>query len=292
MQVFNKDQLHYISKGQVHQKTLKNHINEALFNNPFNANYILASLPGLGKSFETQEALKQITNNPPLVIEGTASMPAFTIDIATAVYLSGGQHLVVVLDDCDVLFENANTNTTKKMFDDARYLRYGKNHTALKQYCTELQWSAIESFTKPERAGFSVPLNNVTFLILTNRHLPTVNEVENMDPTSKKASNSTDLYAIRRRTETKEIEMDANELWGYVANVVLNNKICEKFMPKITVKYKNQILDWCFQNWDKVTERNLSLIEKMTKDIVRYPKDYLDIWNTNYIQVENKKGKK
>ena len=107
MQVFNKDQLHYISKGQVHQKTLKNHINEALFNNPFNANYILASLPGLGKSFETQEALKQITNNPPLVIEGTASMPAFTIDIATAVYLSGGQHLVVVLDDCDVLFENS-----------------------------------------------------------------------------------------------------------------------------------------------------------------------------------------
>ena len=119
------------------------------------------------------------------------------------------------------------------------------------------------------------------------------NEVENMDPTSGAAGKATDLYAIRRRTETKEIEMDSNELWGYVANVVLNGKICEKFMPKINAGYKNQILDWCFKNWDNVTERNLSLIEKMTKDIVRYPSDYLDIWNSNYLQVvSTKKGKK
>lgn len=292
MQVFTQDQLHYINKGKVHQKTLRNHINEALFNNPFNANYILASLPGLGKSFETERALKKISVNEPIIIQGSASMPAFTIDIATAVYLSAGKPLVVVLDDCDVLFENNNVNITKKMFDDTRTLRYGKNHMGLKQFCTDLQFEAIESFARPDRAGFSVPLNNVTFLILTNRHLPTVNEVENMDPTTAAASKATDLYSIRRRTETKEIEMDSLELWGYVANVVLNEKICEKFMPKISIKYKNQILDWCFKNWDNVTERNLSLIEKMTKDIVRYPKDYLDIWNTNYIQVQPKKGKK
>jgi hypothetical protein len=77
--------------------------------------------------------------------------------------------------------------------------------------------------------------------------------------------------------------MSTEHLWGYVANVVLNEKICEKFMPNIDEKYKIQILTWCYSNWSKVTERNLSLVEKMTKDIVRYPKNYLDIWKHNYL---------
>ena len=63
--------------------------------------------------------------------------------------------------------------------------------------------------------------------------------------------------------------MNSNELWGYVANIVLNHLICEKFMPNISNALKEQILIWAFTNWDKVTERNLSLVEKMTKDIVQ-----------------------
>jgi hypothetical protein len=285
VQIFTEDQLHYIRKGKRHQTILKSQINEALNNNPFNSNYVISSLPGLGKSFETTLALENSTL-PVLKFEGSANMPAFTIELATAVYLAGGQHLTVLLDDCDMLFENKNVNTAKKMFDDARALKYNKNFRSLKHLCTELQFSALESFSSDEKAGFSVPLDNVTFIILTNRHFPTINEVEKQDVGSSKESTLTDLHAIRRRTEYKEIEMASNELWGYVANVVINEKICEKFKADITVEVKNQMLTWCYNNWDKVTERNLSLIEKLTKDYVRYPNDYLDIWNTNYIQGE------
>ena len=77
--------------------------------------------------------------------------------------------------------------------------------------------------------------------------------------------------------------MDTNELWGYVANIVLNEQICEKFMPSISVELKNDILTWAFNNWANVTERNLSLVEKMTKDIVRYPTAYKDIWKSEYL---------
>jgi hypothetical protein len=138
----------------------------------------------------------------------------------------------------------------------------------------------------PTSSGFSVPTRDTTFLILTNRYLATVNDVERLDAGSSKEAKSTDLYAIRRRTEYKDISMTANELWGYVANIVLNHQICEKFMPNITLDYKHQILSWAFTNWSKVTERNLSLVEKMTKDIVRYPTSYVDIWKSEYIQTE------
>ena len=282
MQTFDQDQLHYIAKGAVHQSILKQHIDAGMSVNPFKENYILSSLPGMGKSFETQAAIARL-NSKPLVIEGSSGIFAFIIDVTTAVYLASGNPLTIVLDDCEVLFEDANINIAKKMFDQARKLIYGKNARNLRPHCTELQWEAVQNYCTEERAGFEVPLDTVTFIILTNTSLPTINQVEAADPGSNKESKLKDRYAIRRRTNYKEIEMTLNELWGYVANVVLNEKICEKFMPNITVQQKEQILIWAFSHWDKVTERNLSLVEKMTKDMVRYPSNYLDIWKSEYL---------
>ena len=282
-QIFDKNQLHYLSNGQLYQKQLRNYIDEALFKNPFNENFVISSLPGLGKSYETESALKKNTNPNLVKIEGSANMSAFTIDLATAVYHANGQRLLVVLDDCDMLFEDKNVNTTKKMFDQTRALKYNKHWRALKSLCTDLQMEAIASFARDDKAGFSIPTDNITFLILTNRHLPTINQVEAAEAGSNKQSKYTDLYAIRRRTDTKDISMNNDDLWGYVANVVLNEKICEKFKPNIIQQEKEQILTWSWSNWSDVKERNLSLVEKMTKDMVRYPSDYLDIWKANYL---------
>ncbi len=285
IQHFDQDQLHYISKGAIHHQTLINRIDEALFNNPFNSNFVISSLPGLGKSYETQKALKKLTGSNPVIFEGSASMSAFAIEYATAKYLTKNQPLYVVNDDCDILYEDKNVNIAKKMFDDAKILKYGRNFRGLKQFCTDLQFEALEYWhtQNPNSPGFSVPTTGTTFLILTNRHFPTINEVEKTESGSAKETKLTDLYAIRRRTEYKEIEMSSNELWGYVANIVLNEKICEKFMPNISIELKNDILTWAFNNWANVTERNLSLVEKMTKDIVRYPKAYKDIWKSEYL---------
>jgi len=284
MQVFTEDQLHFINKGKTAQTILRTIINEALTNNQFNDNFVISSLPGLGKSWETQSAIAKLPHSP-LVIEGTSGISAFTIDIATAVYLNGPKNrLNIILDDCDVLFEDKNLNIAKKMFDQTKALKYNKNYRSLRGLCTDIQFEAISSFSSDDKAGFSVPLNNVTFIILTNRYFPTINQVEKTESGSKKESVHTDLYSIRRRTKGKSIEMDRNELWGYVANVVLNEKICEKFMPNITLELKHQMLEWCFTRWDRVTERNLSLVEKMTKDIVMYPKAYKTIWETEYLE--------
>jgi len=282
MQTFDNDQLHYIAKGKVHQDILRNEINDALNDNAFNDNYIISSLPGLGKTYETMTAIKSLETQP-LIIEGSSGIFAFVLDITTAAFIAGGKRQVVILDDCDVIFEDKNLNIAKKMFDGTRKLVYGKSANSLRALCSELQWEAVQHFKTDERAGFQVPLDNFTFITLTNRELATINEVENAKPGSKAHSRQVDLHAIRRRTKVKHINMEQEELWGYVANVVLNEHICENFKPKISIAEKEQILSWCFANWASVTERNLSLIEKMTKDMVKYPTSYLNIWKSEYL---------
>ncbi len=282
MQVFNNKQKHYIDEGKTKQLMLRATMDDALFNNQFKDNYIISSMPGLGKSFEMMARKDKVKH---LLIEGSSSMAFLTIQITTAVYLAGGQPLTIILDDCDTLFEDNNLNTAKKMFDDSRKLQYNKMAKGLKNICTELQWEAIESFSTEESAGFEVSLKNVTFIILTNRHLATINEAEAEAEGSKKRSRFDDQYAVRRRTQYEEIEMDNGDLWGYVANVVLNEKICEKMHEDISKDHKNQILTWLHSNWEKVTERNLSLVEKMTKDMVRFPDNYLDVWSKKYLEM-------
>ena len=126
MQVFDQDQLHYINKGAIHHQTLKNRIDEALFNNPFNSNFVISSLPGLGKSFETTRALKKLTGIEPVLFEGSANMTNYSIEYACAKFLAeqSKQPLYVVNDDCDVLYEDKNLNIAKKMFDDARVSKH------------------------------------------------------------------------------------------------------------------------------------------------------------------------
>jgi hypothetical protein len=242
----------------------------------------------MAKTYETQRALSNCTDIP-LVFEGTASFPAFAIEFATAVYLheqSGNKNkLRVVLDDCDVLFEAKHTNATKKMFDQSRCLQYTKMVQQLKSMCTDLQWEAICRFSSEERVGFSVPTDNVTFLINTNRHLHTHNQVERLEEGSPLHTKATELHAIRRRVEYEEINLSKDDIWGYIANVVWNNTICEKHMPNITKEQKMEILEWCEKKWNKVTERNLSLVEKMTRDIVRFPDTYKDVWANRYLEI-------
>ena len=68
VQIFNKDQLHMISKGSIHRQTLRSQIDEALNNNQFKDNFIISSLPGLGKTYEMEQALTKMTSSPLLFI--------------------------------------------------------------------------------------------------------------------------------------------------------------------------------------------------------------------------------
>lgn len=281
----DSDQQQNINKGRIQQTILRNQISEALTNNPHKDNYIISSDPGMGKSHETDALLATLPNSDDVLrFDGSSGIFSLMIDFTTARYLTPG-HMICVFDDCDVLFEKDNLNLTKKMFDQTKKMVYGKNWRKLKSQLTDIQMEAIEHFSSEERVGFEVPTDDATFLILTNRYIPTSNDLKALEEGSQRYNVAKGLFAIRRRTQCNPITMPLDTLWGYVANIVLNEKICEKFKPTITKKEKHQIVEWMDKHWDNVTERNLSLAEKMTKEMVRYPKDYLDIWKHNYLDV-------
>jgi len=283
-QTFNSKQKHYMTNGSTTQLELEDKINEAFNNNVFNDNFIVASMPGLGK---THTMLTHYNPSKHILVEGNSSPAEFFIKIATTVYLAQGNPITVILDDCDILFTDTFANTTKKMFDGTNSLNYNKARKGLKNFCNDIQWEAIncEDFTNDMSVGFSVPLDNVTFIILSNRLLPTNNQVSALIEGTKKHSVATDLHAIRGRTEYGVIEMTSEDLWGYIAHIVLTSNICDTVNPNITLSEKQQICLWFWTNWKIATERNLRLVEKMVKDMVRFPNNYLDIWDKRYTEV-------
>jgi len=287
MQKFTLDEQHLIKKGGTRQIQLVDLIDTALNDNQFNDNFIIGTIPGVGKTYTMSQALKTLPKDKiPLLIEGSAGLTMFTIEVATAVYLSGGKPIVVVLDDCDVLFEDKSLNTAKKMFDDTRELKYNKMAKGLKHFCSELQWEAIESFSSEESAGFSVDLSNVTFIILSNRQLADANLADEQKEGTPQYARFMDQYAIRRRTQYEHMNMTNEELWGYAAHITLNGNICEVLYPEITLEEKHDMLHFCRANWSNMTERNLSIIEKMTKILVRYPDTARDMWINKFVRVQ------
>jgi hypothetical protein len=289
-QYFDTDQINLINKGALKQMVLRQTIDEALNNNPFNENYYVYSPPGLGKTFELDRGLSKMIT-PPLVLEGNTSPFAFLADVQTALYFQPNGKVPIALDDCDSLMTEKNINMLKGMFGNRRILSWNKanGHTLLGGLGDE-QREAMEAARSKDRSGWQIDVSRATFIVLSNIPLPTANEVDSAS-TKEKSVALGHMAAIRRRNQVKDIDMPRDVLWGYVAHITMNEQVCEKFMPTISDEQKVAMLLWCEKYWDNVKERNISLIEKMTKDMVRFPQNYKDIWKTNYLEIKSQKIK-
>jgi len=93
------------------------------------------------------------------------------------------------------------------------------------------------------------------------------------------------LAAIRRRNQFKEVTFENGVDWGYCANILMNGKLAEQWKPDITDEEKIEILRFTSptNNWNRLKERNLSLFDKMVKDMVRFPDNYYDRWISQYM---------
>jgi hypothetical protein len=284
---FSEKQLDYIKYGKNKYDFFVRDVEEAFTNNPFNDHYYIYSEPGYGKTFQTQHACSKHSIIP-LKFEGSLGLFAFAADIAYALTKApaGNSKIIAVVDDCDSLFNKGDhINTVKGMFDPARHaLTYGKALTgALTSCLDEDQLYALMQFRTPGKSGFSIPTDRFTFMTLSNRPLASSVDIENATPS--KQQEYKDQNAIRRRVQYKDLTMDNETRWGYIAHVALNYDLAEKFKPDITKEEKIKMIKWCEPGarWDKVSDKNLSLIEKMTKDMIRYPKDYLNKWEADYL---------
>ena len=280
-------EIYYLNEGKKEYNFFRSDVEDALLHNQFDEHYVFQSPPGYGKTHTTNEVAK--LNNIPLIkFEGGLGLFVFCADVATLILNAPNDDSTIycVFDDCDSLFDKGDEiNTIKGMLDSQRnVLKYGRQLGAQYNALDDMQKAAIDSFRTEGRSGFEIPTDRLVFITLTNKWFADADAVDNAVDSKKSYYN--DLAAIRRRTVFKEMEVETGVSWGYCAHIFLNYPLGEKFMPSITQEQKLEILKFTSptNNWSKMSERNLSLFEKMVKDMVRFPDNYYDRWISQYIK--------
>ena len=276
----------YLEQGKREYDFFKADVEDALLNNRFNEHYILSSPPGYSKTYTTNKVAEH--NGIKLIkFEGSLGLFAFCSDVATVLMNApdDDSKIYCLFDDCDSLFAKGdNLNTLKGMFDaDRNVLKYGKQLGAQYAQLDDTQKEAIDNFRTDGKSGFEIPTDRLVFITLTNKWFPTSHDVENTSDSKKDYYGG--LAAIRRRTQFKEVKFENGVDWGYCGHILMNSTLAEQWKPDITEEEKIEILRFTSptNNWNKMTERNLSVFDKMVKDMVRFPDNYYDRWISQYI---------
>lgn len=280
-------EINWIKLGNKEYKLFRSDVEEALTLNQFNDHYIFSSPPGYLKTWTTNEVADELGKQL-IKFDGSLGLFSFAADCGSVLLDApkDNSKIYCLKDDCDSLYEKGdNLNTIKGMYDERRkVLAYGKSLGPQYHMLDDIQKEAIDRFRTPGRSGFAIPMDRFVFITLTNRWFPTMHDADNAS--DSKRQYYTDLAAIRRRVEFKEIVFDKGVDWGYCVNSILIKPICESIYPKITLAQKLEMIKWTSPliNWDKLTETNVSVFVKMTKDMVKYPTDYPNKWYSQYIR--------
>jgi hypothetical protein len=148
---------------------------------------------------------------------------------------------------------------------------------------SELQKEAIKYHQDDEKMGFQVPTGSMSFLIVSNIQLPTDDEVRKAREKSKsKSSLLAHKNAIRSRCMVQDFSLSNAELWGWIADVVLNTNCLDGL--DLSVEQKETILDFIWDNWESLTERSIRLIEKMAIIMQEYPDTYMSVWEIDFLK--------
>ena len=278
---FSRTQQQHIENGAAKRKRLKELAAKAAkssFDSEYPHTYFYSEA-GLGKTHTITKSL-QDSKIPYQIISGNISMFAFGLGLACIKHEYGNKPVVILVDDCDEIFKTAlNVNIMKNVLDGSRVYSYEKSLQSQINNLTEFQQEAIASFSSEKRIGFVVPTDTMKFLFASNFQLPTDKDVKYAKSKGQsKAVMLGHLNAIRSRCQPADFDLDENEQWGWIADVVLN----EKCTP--LSKEKNMILlDWMYSNWEDMNEHSIRTVKKMAEVMKNHPDTYRDTWEIDYL---------
>jgi hypothetical protein len=242
------------------------------------------SPPGLGKTFAVKNHLLD-TNTRFVQVSGNVSMFAFGIQLAVINYMNAQKEpIVIFVDDCDEIFKTeVNCNTMKKVLDGDKVFTYEKSLTSQWSNLSEIQREAIKHFQGDGKMGFSVPTDNMVFVFTSNFKLPVDDDVR--VAREKGQSKSVILAhknAIRSRCRVADFDLNWQEHWGWIADVILNTDCLDKW--NVSMNEKSIILDFIWNNWNKLTERSIRLIEKMAVALREQPDSFKVVWEIDFLK--------
>lgn len=240
--------------------------------------------PGIGKSYEISKELEN-SGVRYVMVTGNVSMFAFGIQLAVINFLNPNQEKVIVFcDDVDTLVATEmSCNILKSALHGPKVFTYEKSLQSQWSNLSELQREAIKHHQEDGKMGFQVPTSAMSFLLVSNIQLPTDDEVRLAREKNKsKSSLLAHKNAIRSRCMVQDFSLTNAELWGWIADVVLNTDCLIQF--ELTDFDKNDILNFLWDNWELLTERSIRLIEKMAIIKKEYPENYRTVWEIDFLK--------
>lgn len=240
--------------------------------------------PGIGKSYEITKHLNESSTRY-LMVTGNVSMFAFGVQLAVINYSNPDQKRIIVFcDDVDTLVSTeASCNQLKSALHGPRMFTYEKSLQSQWSNLSDLQKEAILHHQEDGKMGFQVPTSSMSFLLVSNIQLPTDDEVRLAREKSKgKASLLAHKNAIRSRCMVQDFSLTNAELWGWIADVILNTECLSQF--NMTDEEKLIILNFLWDNWESLTERSIRLIEKMAIIKNEYPDTYEMVWGIDFLK--------
>ena len=90
------------------------------------------------------------------------------------------------------------------------------------------------------------------------------------------------MYAIRSRCKVADYNLKADEHWGWIANVILQEDCL--FEYDVSLEEKEVLLKFIWDNWSYLTERSIRLVEKMTITMRIFPETYEQVWQIDFIK--------
>lgn len=278
---FSRTQKQHIENGAAKRKRLKELALTAAkssFDSEYPHTYFYSEA-GLGKTYTLVQALDE-SGIPYIVVSGNMSMFAFGLALACIRYEFGDKPIVILVDDCDEIFKTPlNVNIMKNVLDGAKVYSYEKSLQSQINNLTEFQQEAIATFSSEKRVGFQVPTDKMKFLFASNVPLPTDKDVKYARSKGlSKAVMLGHLNAIRSRCQPADFDLDEDEQWGWIADVVLNEKC-----TSLTKQQNMLLLDWMYSNWNEMNEHSIRTVKKMAEVMKNNPETYRDTWEIDYL---------
>jgi hypothetical protein len=287
---FSTKQEQAIELGKIRRKSLiqaAQKFAKADLSSDYPHSYIY-SLGGLGKTFNVGKAVKDM-NVPFRVVTGNVTHWGFALELAIINMLKPkGQPFRIIVDDCDAILSKDFINTLKNMLEGEKVLNY-TSQIMYHLLDTPEKEAAIEYHKKS--VGFSVPCHEFIFIFTSNYKLPSSNEalVAEAKGPGPSTTRIVNLNAIRTRCKTKDIIFESEqEWWGWIADAVLNDNSVSHLINK---EQQIELLHWMWNNWPRLSGRCLRTVNQLA-DIMKHEEDYLDTWESDYIDHSTKSNGK
>lgn len=243
---------------------------------------------GVGKTYNIEQAVRA-SGVAYEIISGASSMYGFFIDLVMAKYAYGNEKLVVIVDDCDALFKNSdNINIMKELLGEKQRFTYNFNihPNAVGEEGTD-EHNAMLAAQKPNGIGYEIDCSNFSFIITSNRPLPSEKEVEariekNGGIVTGRLAIQNDMLAIATRVMPKNCMFDKEEKWGNIVSIAMED--ADGHFSHLNEQQKIYLLDWMWNNWERLTQSSVRTAEQMAQMFHYFGEEEVrNAWEIEYV---------